>query len=1006
MTVTQRAKCARIRTGASLMVLVLLGCGGQALAQEAAGQADEPTEVVVTGYRKSVESAVNTKRRASNIVDVIKADDMASFPDANLAESIQRIPGVSITRDGGEGRSITVRGLGSDFTRTTLNGVEAYSATTGSTLGVMAGINRTRGFDFSTFASELFNSVTVNKSQAADMDEGSLGATIDLQTGRPFDKSGFRMAASAQAAYYDNNKTTSPRVAGLISNTWDTSVGQIGALLSVAYSERLMQEDGYSDTSASDYSDANNGFCGVAVDDPNQAGSQVVNTSIPYVNPLSGTGSRPAGQCFSGLPSNAAAYAKINQPNVFLPRNPGLGRFELNQKRLGVTSAFQWRPNDNTRFTLDAVYSKFDQNRQDYALSNASNNRNVNGASAAFPLFAGRVDSQIMDVNVTSSGQVDYMKLNHVDIKHIAEYAETTTTTYMLGLHGEHTFSDKLRGDFRIAQSRSEFDQPLDVFISYDAFNKDGYVWDARADARRPFINYGYDVANVANVTFTNAGTGLTPDVRIVHANVKNTLSSLEGNLHYDILDGLTFHTGFLKKKYEFTSTQTQRVYGNNTSPAAKTDGKLPFEFTKFAADFPNLGTLSTVLTGWGEGLELPAGSVSSWVVPDVQAFISKLDLNCNCINSYGDWTLGENAVRGGNALANNRAVAEDDTALYGMVSFEEDLARGMRLRGNAGLRYVKTEVTATGYAGTTLATVTHSYDDYLPALNLALEVTPTFTTRFAFAGVMSRPFVGSLTPGGTVNTTFGVQSVNIGNPFLNPYRAKNYDLSLEWYPTRSTLLSATLFYKDIASMIQSITSIEPYSNTGLPLSLLSAGQDASTPYTVTRTRNTEGGYIKGVELSLVQPFTFLPSPFNDFGTQINYTWIDSSVLYYLSAGTATTAPTTTRDQFVNVSPNSVNATLYYEKGPFEARVSVAYRDEYITALPFKSELLDANGSYATTNVDMSASYKLSSKLSINLDALNLTNQMGDQWSGKERRAQRVFSNTGRQIFFGVSYTF
>jgi len=125
--------------------------------------------------------------------------------------------------------------------------------------------------------------------------------TIDLQTGRPFDKRGFRAAISGQAAYYDNNRSYAPRLAGLISNTW----GDFGILVSGAYSKRKAQEDGYSDTSQSDYSDALNGFCGVAVDDPNQAGSQVINTPIPFVNTLSGSGNRPPNQCFSGLPSNA-----------------------------------------------------------------------------------------------------------------------------------------------------------------------------------------------------------------------------------------------------------------------------------------------------------------------------------------------------------------------------------------------------------------------------------------------------------------------------------------------------------------------------------------------------------------------------------------------------------------------------------------------------------------------------------------------------------------------------
>ena len=253
-----------LRAGTSVVALSL---GASLLTAFAAAAQTAPApdtatveEVVVTGFRASLTSAINTKRVSNNIVDVIKADDMASFPDANLAESIQRIPGVSITRDGGEGRNITVRGLGLDFTRVRINGIEAL-ATTGGT-DSSGGANRSRGFDFSTFASELFNSVTVSKSQSAEMDEGSLAATVDLQTGRPFDKKGFRAAASAQAAYYDNNKSKAPRFAGLISDTW----GNFGALFSLAYNERKQQEEGYSDTSQSDYSDANNGFCGTAVD--------------------------------------------------------------------------------------------------------------------------------------------------------------------------------------------------------------------------------------------------------------------------------------------------------------------------------------------------------------------------------------------------------------------------------------------------------------------------------------------------------------------------------------------------------------------------------------------------------------------------------------------------------------------------------------------------------------------------------------------------------------------
>lgn len=991
-----------LRTGCSLLALTL---GASLLTATAAAAQTAPAddsaaveEVVVTGFRASLSSAINTKRVSNNIVDVIKADDMASFPDANLAESIQRIPGVSITRDGGEGRNITVRGLGGDFVRTTLNGIEAYSATTGSTLGVVAGINRSRGFDFSTFASELFNSVTVSKSQSAEMDEGSLAATVDLQTGKPFDKKGFRAAASVQGAYYDNNKTKAPRFAGLISNTW----GDFGALFSVAYSERRAQEEGYSDTSQSDYSDANNGFCGTAVDIASQAGSQVVNTAIPYVNPLSGAGNRPAGQCFSGLPSDPTAYAAINQPNVFLPRNPGLGRFELDQKRLGMTGALQWRPSDRTDVTLDLVYSQFDQDRADYALSNASLNRNVNGASAAFPLFAGRVDAQIMDAHVQPSGQVDYMKINNVDIKHIAEKSQTTTKTHQIGLTLRHDFSDRLSGDVKIGHSGSDFQQPWDVLMSYDGFNKAGYIWDARNDSRRPFINYGYDVANPANVTFTNAGTGLTPDIRIVKAAVFNTLATAEANAKYRLNDVFTVKAGVSLKSFDFQSKQVQRLYANNSSTAVTATGTVPFNFAQFAADFPGSAPLSETITGFGKQLGMPAGSVTSWVVPDVTAYVDKLGLLCNCSNKYGDFTLAINS-----ALGNNRQVAEKDTGAYLQVDFDTDILGGRRLRGNAGVRYVKTDLDATGYTSlTSQITVNNKYSDWLPSLNLALDVAPNLVARFAAAKVMARPSFGNLTPGGSVNTTFGAQSASIGNPFLDPYRAKNYDLSLEWYPSEGVILSATVFDKEIASSIQTIATTEAYGNTGLPLALLPAGQDASTPYLVTRSRNTQGGYIRGLEINYQQPFHFLPGLLKNTGTMLNYTYVDSSVLYYLSTGTATTPATQIHDQFLNVSPHSVNATLYYEDEKLSARVSVAYRDEYLTALPFKSEVPDANGSYATTNVDASLSYQLTPHLKLTFDALNITNQEADQWSGKERRAQRVFSTTGRQFFLGASYTF
>ena len=261
--------------------------------------------VVVTGFRASLESALNKKREDSGIVDVIKAEDIAKFPDTNLAESLQRIPGVVIDRDAGEGRNITVRGLGLDFTRVRINGVEAL-ATTGGT-DSSGGNNRSRGFDFNVFASELFNSITVRKSASADVDEGSLGATVDLQTSRPFDFKGFTAIASLKGRYNDIAGKTDPRGAFLVSNTFADR--KVGVLLSAAYSKRQIFEEGFS-TVRWDNGPSSGGWCaptGVAAN-PTTSTATTCGPAAQGVPRLAGT------------PANIAAYNAASDAANFDPR--------------------------------------------------------------------------------------------------------------------------------------------------------------------------------------------------------------------------------------------------------------------------------------------------------------------------------------------------------------------------------------------------------------------------------------------------------------------------------------------------------------------------------------------------------------------------------------------------------------------------------------------------------------------------------------------------------------
>jgi TonB-dependent receptor len=399
----------------------------------------------------------------------------------------------------------------------------------------------------------------------------------------------------------------------------------------------------------------------------------------------------------------------------------------------------------------------------------------------------------------------------------------------------------------------------------------------------------------------------------------------------------------------------------------------------------------------------MPAGTPTGWVVPNVSAFIKGLGLDCNCVNSFGDWTISDVST---SARSNTRRVNESDDSWFTQLDYSTPFFGGMTLRGNGGIRVVSTQEQAFGLASTApfaQIKATHRYEDVLPSFNAALEVTPDIIARFGMAKVMSRPVLANLTPGvAAISPTAATPTVTVGNINLNPYRATNTDVSLEWYPMRGALVSLAYFDKKVENYAQQLTAPQPFGTTGLPLSLEAPGQDANTIYNVTTFRNTRGGYIRGYELNIQAPFTFLPGLLSNTGVLLNYTHINSRLGYFLSAGATTPfyAP------FVGVSPDSYNATVFYDDGKLQARVSAAYRGEFIEQAGFIANLPDVRGGAAATNIDASASYKLTDHIDVKFDAINLTNQGTDDWSGETRKSQRVYSVTGRQFFLGAQYRF
>ena len=920
---------------------VLAGCGtaGAIQAQEAQSQASAPQEeieeVVVTGFRASLNAALADKRASAAAIDSIHAEDIAKFPDSNLAESVQRIPGVSIARDAGEGRNISVRGLGPQFTRVRINGMEAQSTTGGTDSS--GGSNRNRQFDFNVFASELFNSITARKTSSAEVEEGSLGATIDLRTARPFDYQGFTLVGALKGAYNDLAEDVDPRATFLVSNTFGD--GKFGALFSAAYSERTAFEEG-SSTVRWDAGNSVGGF---------------------------NAGSTPSG----------ITLAEANAATTFHPRIPRYGRLTHEQDRLGLTAALQWQINDTNLISLDALYSDFNAKRDENFLEAFSFSRNAaQGGKPATRILAGEL---------APNGTLVYGLFDDVDIRSEARYDELSTKFGSYTLTATHELGDRWSMTELAGYSRSDFNNPIQTTITFDRPNTDGYSWDFRGDDRLPAFDYGYDVNNPANWTFGTFPGG-SSEIRIRPQGVDNTFQVAKIDLKFVATDNVALKFGVDYKKYDFISFESRRT-SETVVPA------LPVGTT--------LADMSMLLTGFGSGLDLPANTDQSWLMPDLDAFVRTFDIYSNT----GMFALG--SITNAAARGNNRGVTEQDEGVYLQADFNFDW--GIPVRGDLGVRYSRTRQTSQGYlpagGAPALLTAVHEYSDVLPSLNLVAEYTPDLLMRFAAAKVMTRPALGQVTPGGTTSLV-GNLGVATGNPYLDPTRATTYDLALEWYFDEGALLSGAVFYKDIKTFVQTLIENMPFNQSGYPMDLLAGTTLTGTEmFAFSNPVNTPGGPLEGFEINYQQPFKFLPGAWSNFGMLLNYTYVDSKIDYVTSMTGAT--PPVSND-LVNLSKHAWNGTLYYEAGGFSARTSASYRDRYLTAVPAANAptIQDADGTNESLNVDLSTSYEINDHLTISLEGLNLTDEANDQFTDTQSNRVVVYTHTGRQVFFGARYKF
>ncbi len=973
---------------------------GPAAQQETTG---EDTEIVVQGFRASLNSALELKRTETAAVDSIVAEDIGKFPDSNLAESMQRIPGVALSRgDGGEGRNIAVRGLGSGFTRVRINGMEGTSQTGSS--DIYGAGNSGRSFDFNVFPTEIFSSLAVRKTTSADVEEGSLGATVDLKAPKPLDYSkDFVLSATARGVYNTISKKVDPRASLLVSKKF--ADGTFGVLASVAYQKRHIREVGYS---AVDILSANtNGLTQGGINFPfcTPAGGFVVNgvtynsPAIGYrqnaTNPATDIGATAA-NCSTGNPrtSTQAAYATIfNLRRADLPNTPGSGAFlprlpryvnsEQDTERLGGTLTLQFSPDEDTDISIDGLYSRYDVERRDNYIAGISFGRSITNL--------GQPTVSVREAQFDANGSLVHAVFDGVDVRSEGLVDHWISTFAQGNLNFRHRFTDSFELSAFFGMNQSVWWGPKRFQTFIDAIDTDNFSIDFRDGGSTPIIGFGFDVSNPANFSYapSQADGTVLGGFSFQGKPSKNQTDNLTAELNADwnVAPGVKLKLGGQYRRSDYNAYVS-----------------LPYTADTVVRALP-AGTTVASITRTIDGLDelFGRGAPASWVAVDPDKWDQVFDFDSVrfCRTECG---AGASRIR------------EDVKSAYAMTTFDTEQDFFVRLRGDIGVRYVKTDLLAAGYisvsapAGSTptnlrgqYAQVLRSYEDWLPSGNVAIDLTSDLILRLSAAKVMSRPELGQLAP--TSGITATTRTGNINNPFLDPIRADTFDAALEWYFQPGSLLSVAYFKKDIKTYIQRVTSQIPFNQLGLPDALLT--NTNTTPneiFTIGQPVNTPGGPLEGVEVNAQVQLSFLPGFLGNFGVLANYTHVTSQIRYILASVNGVPTVTTTAD-LIGLSKNTASGTLFYEDDRFSIRATGSYRDRYIRGIP-ASPGSDLQGNSPNLFVDASASFAVNDHLKLILEAQNLTDERNNLYIDSQRRDTLFQTRIGRTFNFGVNVQF
>lgn len=919
-------------SGASLAALV----GGQVSAQTASGNVDnspEPVEasevIVVVGVRQSVLKAIDQKRVAIGFVDSISAEDLGKFPDLNISESLQRVPGVTLFRNNtGDGQSINLRGLGSEFTRVEINGLTGTNNGTSGRFGGDSG-SVGGGFNFEILASELFSNVTVKKSPAAKDVEGGLAGLLQLSTPRAFDRKGFKLSASAQAQVSETAETTGPRLALVMSQNWDN---KFGITASIAYSD------------ASFKSDSNGGISS---------------------RPLSAAGT-PA----------LRATTTAQQLAALVPQTINYQVDVEDRKTLGLTGGLQYRPNDVFEFTLDGIYATI------------SSDRFFTRADAPPESGIVALANPVINDGVLTSGTLSTIqqRIATNDLSGEEEFGQLSAKLNI-------TLNDSWRITPTLGYSKRTTDRTgqLLSFARGNPATGQPARFDVSYQIERPFIR------------FTTPGTDYSGNAnpREFYINVFLLRPTLDRDEEISTKLDVTryFEDKFFKQidfggRYSVREIDRKSFEARVQSATATTDLRTlptladalvvnPFDISGAPASFPN--TIMTADPRRILALYLPNGFDASRYFEPTVGPLDSVNINGAAINGAVLRVIQS-------ASASRSFKGEEKTlALYAQADIELG-----NLAVNLGARYVDTTQVSSGFSvGNNISvpvSVENKYSEFLPSITGRYTLSDTMIVRGAYSKTLSRPTLFDLRVAesfGGIDQSGG--SGSSGNPRLQPFLSDNLDLGFEWYFAKEGLVALNLFRKSVDGLIVSgtVTQDRTFESqvTRLPV---------TAPIIFRVPVNGDKADIEGLELLAQSRFTFLPGALSNFGGILNLTLTNSDAAFEEGDNAALS------NGLPGLSKTSYNAILYYDDGKLDARLAYAWRERFTSNLAASFGVPDFQQDFG--QLDFSANYALSDRLSLQFQGLNLTKEQLEVVSISN--IPNTTTQLDRRWFVGARYSF